>query len=99
MVEEICTVPPVIASTVLLQQTLVDYRETVKQFTIPSLVCFGKDETLLSLAAGQDLSQRLPDAELLVFERSSHCPFIEEPERVNEAITRFATTNSRKAVR
>lgn len=99
MVEEICAVPPVIASTVLLQQTLVDYRETVKQFTVPSLVCFGKDEILLSLAAGQDLAERLPDAELLVFERSSHCPFIEESERLNQAITRFATTSSREAVR
>jgi non-heme chloroperoxidase len=92
MVDEMCSVPPAIASTVLLEQTLVDYRDKLAAVRVPTLVCFGRDETLLPVAAGEDLISRLPNASLTVFEKSSHCPFLEEPELFNETLARFATT-------
>ena len=89
MVDEMCTVPPAIASTVLLEQTIVDYRDRLGAVTVPALVCFGRDETLLPVAAGEDLVRRMPNARLQVFENSSHCPFLEEPELFNATLARF----------
>jgi pimeloyl-ACP methyl ester carboxylesterase len=94
MVDVMCSVPPTIASTVLLEQTLVDYREALSAITVPTLVCFGRDETLLPVAAGEDLVARIPDSSLVVFEHSSHCPFIEEPELFNTTLAHFATTRT-----
>jgi pimeloyl-ACP methyl ester carboxylesterase len=94
MVAEMCAVPPAIASTVLLEQTLVDYRDRLAAIEVPALVCFGRDETLLPVAAGEDLVARLPNATLEVFEDSSHCPFLEEPARFNQVLARFATAST-----
>lgn len=56
----------------------------LSSFTIPTLLCFGSDEKLIPVAAGEHLCQNLPDAQLVVFEQSGHCPFLEEPERFNQ---------------
>jgi pimeloyl-ACP methyl ester carboxylesterase len=78
------------ASSILLDQTLRDYREELPAVTVPTLVVVGGDEKLITRAAGEYLVERLPDARLLVFEESSHCPFLEETERFNAAICEFA---------
>jgi pimeloyl-ACP methyl ester carboxylesterase len=35
------------------------------------------------------MADRIPGARLEVFESSSHCPFLEEPEAFNSALERF----------
>lgn len=91
MVAEMCKVPPVVATTILVEQTLVDYRDRLGEVTTPTLVCFGRDEKLLPVAAGEDLVARHADARLVVFESSSHCPFLEESELFNQTVSHFAT--------
>jgi pimeloyl-ACP methyl ester carboxylesterase len=89
IVEEMCQVPPAVASAILLDQTLADYRESLSELTIDTLVCFGRDAKLLSVAAGEDLVTRIAGARLQVFENSSHCPFLEEPAAFNASIAEF----------
>jgi pimeloyl-ACP methyl ester carboxylesterase len=91
MTEEITRVPESIASAVLFDQTVQDYRPDLAGFKVPTLLCFGRDEKLIPVALGQHLEDTLPDARLVVFEHSGHCPFLEEPARFNETVDEFIT--------
>ena len=61
-----------------------------RSVTVPTLVAIGGDEKLITREAGAYLVDRLPDARLVVFEDSSHCPFLEEAERFNAVVCEFA---------
>ncbi len=90
MAAEILQVPPVIASTILLDQTLRDYREFLPRIDVPSLVLFGEDDKLTSPRAGAYIADRIPGSRLQTFPASSHCPFWEESRAFNEAVAEFA---------
>jgi non-heme chloroperoxidase len=90
MAAEILQVPPVIASTILLDQTLRDYRDFLPRIGVPALVLFGMDDKLTSPKAGEYIAGRIPGARLQTFASSSHCPFWEESGPFNEAVAAFA---------
>jgi non-heme chloroperoxidase len=90
MAAEILRVPPVIASTILLDQTLRDYRGFLPQVGVPALVLFGEDDKLTSPRAGEYIAARIPGARLQTFPASSHCPFWEESGAFNDAVAAFA---------
>jgi non-heme chloroperoxidase len=90
MAAEILRVPPVIASTILLDQTLRDYRDFLPQIDVPALVLFGEDDKLTSPRAGEYIAAQIPGSRLQTFASSSHCPFWEESEAFNDAIAGFA---------
>lgn len=90
MAAEILQVPPAIASTILLDQTLRDYRDFLPQIDVPALVLFGEDDKLTSPRAGEYIAGRIPGGRLQTFGSSSHCPFWEESEAFNEAVAAFA---------
>jgi pimeloyl-ACP methyl ester carboxylesterase len=84
--EETLRLPDTIASAIIFDQTLQDYRDVLPQVTVPALVCTGRDEKLVSIAAEEYVVAQMPNASLAVFEDSGHCPFIEEPEAFNAAL-------------
>jgi non-heme chloroperoxidase len=86
MLAECTRVPPGIASAILFEQSVADHRETLARVTIPALLCIGRSEHLVAVAAGEYMAEHLPQATLVVFELSDHCPFLEEPERFNETV-------------
>jgi non-heme chloroperoxidase len=90
MTAEILQVPPVIGSTILLDQTLRDYRDFLPQIDVPSLVLFGEDDKLTSPRAGAYTAERIPGSRLQTFPASSHCPFWEESDAFNDAVAAFA---------
>jgi non-heme chloroperoxidase len=90
MAAEILQVPPVIASTILLDQTLRDYRDFLPQIDVPALVLFGEDDKLTSPQAGAYIADRIPGSRLQTFAASSHCPFWEESDAFNDAVATFA---------
>src|SRR5262249_62207518 len=87
---ETTRVPPVIASTILTDQTLRDYRDFLPQIDVPTLVLFGEDDKLTSPKAGAYIAGRIPGGRLQTFASSSHCPFWEESEAFNDAVAAFA---------
>jgi pimeloyl-ACP methyl ester carboxylesterase len=90
MFEEITRLPASIASAIFFDQTVQDYRPILSLVTVPSLLCFGGDEKkLIPVAAGKHLKENLPQARLVIFEHSSHCPFLEEPKRFNQEVDQF----------
>ena len=90
MVGEVLKVPPVVAAAILADEALQDYREFLAEITLPTLVLFGEDDKLTDPRAGRYIADRLPGAELVTFARSSHCPFVEEPELFDETVGLFA---------
>lgn len=86
LVAEVLQVPPAQAAVILVDQTLVDYRDMLGEITVPALLCLGRGEKLVPVAAGEWMRERLPDATLEIFERSDHCPFLEEAERFNRVL-------------
>jgi pimeloyl-ACP methyl ester carboxylesterase len=86
MRDEMLQVPPGIACSILFDQSVVDYRETLPKVTVPALLCIGRVEGLVPVAAGEYMVERMPDATMVVFEESNHCPFLEEPDRFNSVV-------------
>ncbi len=91
MFDEITRLPEAIASAILFDQTVQDYRPVIPSIRVPTLLCFGRDEKLIPVAAGDHLKKQLADARMVVFENSGHCPFYEEADRFNEEIERFVS--------
>jgi len=89
MAAEIMKCPPAIASSILLDQSLRDYRSAYAGLEVPTLVVFGRDAKLTDPAAGEWIARELGGARLEIFEESGHCPFYEEPERFNSLLAEF----------
>jgi non-heme chloroperoxidase len=94
IVSEMLQVPAAIASTILVDQTLKDYRAVLSELRCPTLVAFGRDPRATPPEAGIWISEQIPGSRLEIFERSSHCPFLEEPERFNEVLLDWAANLS-----
>jgi non-heme chloroperoxidase len=99
MEAQILKVPPAIASTVLVNQTIRDDRPFYPTVKIPTLVQFGRDPKLTNPEAAGYIASLVPGAKVEIFENSSHCPFWEEPEAFNRSISRFAQSLNPAGVR
>lgn len=96
MAGEMRRVPATIAATILVSQTLKDYRERLTEIEVPCLVAFGADPKLTSPDAGRYIAERIPNARFELFEHSSHAPFWEEPERFNTMLEEFVAAVTRR---
>lgn len=86
MAEEVARIPPGIAAPILFDQTVVDYCRLLPQVTVPTLLCIGRVEGLVTVATREYMRDLIPNAELVIFEHSNHVPFLEETERFNEVV-------------
>jgi non-heme chloroperoxidase len=73
-------------SCILVDQTLVDYRDQISSFSVPHLLVWGTDEKVIAQASGTWLKEHLPNSELQVFIASGHCPMWEEADAFNELV-------------
>jgi len=87
--EETMRLSDTIASAIIFDQTVQDYRDVLPRVTVPALVCTGRDEKLVPIAAEEYVAAQMPNARLVVFEESGHCPFLEEPELFNQVLSEF----------
>ncbi|MBT4427638.1 MAG: alpha/beta hydrolase [Rhodospirillaceae bacterium] len=90
MVAENMRIPPTIASAVLFDQTVQDYRADLAKVTAPTLVICGNAENkLLPTPAVKFVHEHIPGSSFSLYEDSSHCPFLEETERFNREVEAF----------
>jgi non-heme chloroperoxidase len=89
LTEDALRMPESIAGMILFDESVQDYRPVLSSVTVPTLLCFGRDEKLVPIAAGEHLQQSLPNARLVIFENSGHCPTLEEPDRFNQEVDQF----------
>ena len=86
---EMTRLPESVASAIFFDQSVQDYRSMLSSVSIPTLLCFGKDDKLVPIEAGEYLQKTLLNAQLVVFENSGHCPFLEEPALFNKVVDQF----------
>ena len=89
MVAEIMRPPASVASAIIFDQTMRDYRPALAKVDVPALVVTGRDDKLVPLAAEELVASAMGNARLVVLEDSGHCPFLEEPERFNQVVDEF----------
>ena len=90
MFDEISRVPPVIASTILTDEIFRDYRDFLTTLDLPTLICGGRAPCLaITVAALEDVRERIKGSKLEIFENSGHCPFLEETDEFNKTVHNF----------
>ncbi|WP_099159563.1 alpha/beta fold hydrolase [Virgibacillus ndiopensis] len=85
---EMNKLPASIESTIVFNQTAVDYRDTLSNVDVPTLICFGS-VGFFPVAAGEYIQERIPGSKLVAFENSSHLLFLEETEKFNWELDAF----------
>jgi non-heme chloroperoxidase len=73
--------------TSLLNQ---DWRTQLPETPVPVLLTYGAKSAVYPTALGEALHRMIPSSRLVMFNDSGHSPFIEEPERWNAEVVRFA---------
>jgi len=66
-----------------------DLRPLLPKITQPTLILHGDSDPLMPLAGAQWMAATLPVARLEVFAGSAHVPFLSQPERFVECLSRF----------
>ncbi len=95
MIDEITMIPPAIAGVVAFDELTRDYRDTLGNVDVPTLVCFGEHDQFLPQENGPYLVDAMPSARLVTFANSGHAPFYEEPDRFNSELAAFVRSLSR----
>ena len=65
-------------------------RRWLHRVRVPALVVWGQSDGIVSPDYGERLCRSLPDARLELIPEAGHYPQIEQPDRVADAIERFA---------
>lgn len=61
----------------------------LKKVRQPSLVVFGDKDRVIDVAQGALAADRIPNADFKIFRSCGHCPNIEEPWKLSEALLHF----------
>jgi pimeloyl-[acyl-carrier protein] methyl ester esterase len=69
-----------------------DFRSSLAEMNVPTLIVHGGRSQLYSRAAAEWLAAALPDGRRVEFADSGHAPHMEQPERFNASLRSFATT-------
>lgn len=63
--------------------------DRLEQLDVPTLIISGRDDIRAAVTAHENGCRRLPDAELAVFDRCGHLPFMEHPALFNDTVCGF----------
>ena len=69
----------------------VDVADRLQEITTPTLLVSGRHDEATPLIVGE-IHRRIPGAQWVIFEESSHMPHVEEPEAFLDAVERFLRT-------
>jgi non-heme chloroperoxidase len=69
-----------------------DLRPVFSKISTPSLIIYGKNLLFFTEEQEKETIKTIKNSKVLVFEKSKHCPFIEEHERFNKEIDGFIKT-------
>ena len=67
-----------------------DLREDLKKIKIPTLILQGRKDKICSYQMAEELVKGIGKSKLVVFENSGHALFLEETEKFNSELIKFA---------
>jgi non-heme chloroperoxidase len=89
MFDEMTRAPEAIAAAILIDQSWREYQAMLPEYPVPTLVC-GGGRSAQPREGLKMIAQRCPRARLVMFEDNGHCLFLEDAERFNAELDRFA---------
>jgi non-heme chloroperoxidase len=91
MVEEHMKAPTPVAMAIYSDYIMRDYTEILPTVSVPSLAVYGISNHLsYGREMGRYVLEQMPNANLLLLEKSGHLPFYEQPEEFNKALAALA---------
>jgi proline iminopeptidase len=66
-----------------------DYRDALTEIREPALVTVGRHDWITPPSASKEIADRLPNAELVIFERSGHSPNLDQQEQYLDRVREF----------
>ncbi len=90
--DELSRTPAPIKSAILFDALTRDYRDVLPEIDVPMVVCAGADEKRGTVESVRHVAEIVPDSRFELFEDSSHCPPLEEPEQFNRVIRQFVNS-------
>jgi pimeloyl-ACP methyl ester carboxylesterase len=69
-----------------------DLRSDLKKVAIPTLILHGKKDKICSFDLAEQMKAGISNSQLIPFEKSGHSLFLEETDKFNAAIIKFAET-------
>jgi len=70
-----------------------DLRSDLKKITIPTLILHGKHDKICSFDLAEQMKDAISDSRLVTFEHSGHSMFLEETQKFNTELIKFAKEN------
>ena len=92
LLDEVCKIGANCGTLCILDQSVQDYRDVIGTYELPTLMTWGRDEKLISVAVGEWIAEQQKGAEVVMFEESGHCPMWEEPEKFNQVVGDWIAT-------
>lgn len=89
MYAETMKTPTSVATTIVSDLVNSDLRNGLSEIDVPTLLLYGDQSKVYPGDVGAWLQSQIPEAELVTFADSGHCPFWEESEKFNEAVRDF----------
>ena len=66
-----------------------DLRPHLKKIKVPTLVIVGRQDFITNVDMAKEMVERIPNAQLEIFEESGHYGFVEEPEKFYRVVKEF----------
>lgn len=70
-----------------------DLRDDLKKIAIPALILHGKKDKICSFDLAEQMKEGISNSRLIPFEKSGHSLFLEETDKFNAALVKFALEN------
>lgn len=84
-----CHAPAVLRKLAAEEYGAIDVENQLERITQPVLILAGRYDRVCSATAAEDMAVAIPDARLVVFERSGHMTFVEENQAYLDAVDSF----------
>ncbi|WP_217630546.1 alpha/beta fold hydrolase [Natronorubrum sediminis] len=89
MYAETMKTPTSVATAITRDVAESDLRGVIPEIPIPTLLLYSEQSKVYPSDLGEWMHGQIPDSELMLFPESGHCPFWEEPDEFNDAVTSF----------
>lgn len=97
MLQEVLMVPKDIAATILVDQTLRDYRDFLPHIAIPASLIFADDQRLTNPEAGPYMQALIQGSVLHTLKNSTHALFYERAPEFNQLLLSFVDSLARSS--
>ena len=74
------------------------YADRLSEIKAPTLILWGKEDQLIYASAAETFAERIPNAEVAIFDGVGHLPMEEAPDATANAIRRFLENQAPEAV-